>query len=464
MPPLHQLSFEDQLDALVKLVHALTPAQISQHTLDEILVYARDIPEKFIPPSFLMLLAKTFSVTIESLQKELQTVVVVQGGDFDELVPKSGWLHDYIEYTRNTEPPTVFHFFSGVTVLGATIARRIHFPRGAGDIFPNICAVLVAPPGKCKKTTACNLAVNLFRRIGGNVLADKITPEAIVESFQKSPNATGLIYAPEWSVFLGRQQYMEGLVPMLTALFDCPAVWSSTTIMRGSTQLNNVALSHLAATTIDWMQTSITKDAFAGGFMSRLLFIVQKSTPRSFPLPPPLDPTLHKRLIDGLLALQLTVGAVSLSPEAHKWYTDWYNARQAVNIEKHFAGYYERKPDRLLQLAMVMNAAEDPKNLQLSERILVEAEKVLQWIEKHLPAAFEELSSSVVGDDQLRLLRQLRNAKGELQHSVWLRLNTSRMNSDTFRKYVETLKQAKMVTFDHTKRVYYLLPAGRAAE
>ena len=86
---------------------------------------------------------------------------------------------------------------------------------------------------------------------------------------------------------------------------------------------------------------------------------------------------------------------------------------------------------------------------------------ILHWIEHYLPDAFEELSSSVVGDDQLRLLKQLRKSKGELGHSEWLRLNTSRMDANQFKNALETLKQAKLITYEHTRRKYFILPAGR---
>lgn len=463
MTSLSHLSFEDQMATLVALVKNLKPVQLIPKALEEILNHARGVPPQFIPTEFASFLSTKFQVDVASISSILNSNAHIPLDDFDALVPSSGWLCDYVEYTRQTEPPTVFHFFSGLTILGATLARRIYFPRGSGDIFPNICCVLVAPPGRCKKTTACNLAVNLFRRIGGNVLADKITPEAIVDSFQQQATATGLIYAPEWSVFLGKQQYLEGLVPMLTALFDCPSVWSSTTVMRGTSQLHNVALSHLAATTIDWLQTSTTKDAFSGGFMSRLLFIVQHTTRRSFPLPPPLSASLGKKLVDGLLALQHIVGEMTLASDAERWYVQWYTKRSSSLTEKHFVGYFERKPDRLLQLAMIMNAAEDSKNFTLSLRTLQTAERILLWIEHFLPSAFEELSASVVGDDQLRLLKQLRK-RGDLGHSEWLRLNTSKMGSEMFRKYLETLKQAGFVAYDHTRHRYFILPAGKAVE
>lgn len=462
MAKFQDLSLEEQVASLEKFVNALRPSQLNEKTLEQVLAYVRDIPDRFLPSTFIPLLAAKFKISEKQIHAELEdgsSYGVPE--NFDDLVPKAGWLKDYMDYTSQTEPPAAFHFFAALTVLGATLARRIYFPRGSGDIFPNICAVLVAPPGKCKKTTACNLAVNLFRRIGGNVLADKITPEAIIESFKQQPTATGLIYAPEWSVFLGRQQYMEGLVPMLTALFDCPAVWSSTTIMRSTTQLQNVALSHLAATTIDWMQSSITKDAFAGGFMSRLLFVVQKNTPRSYALPPPLDADLGKKLVNGLLVLQRVNGSISLAPEAARWYTKWYTARQSAVVEKHFAGYFERKPDRLLQIAMVMNAAQDPTSYTLSVEMLRHAERILLWLERYLPEAFEELAATTAGDDQLRLLKQIRARNGEIKHSDWLRLNTSRMNSDVFKRYVETLMQAKLIVLDKTKHSYFLLRAGR---
>lgn len=457
------LDFDEQVEQLERLLKVLGTPQLTEKGLADFLAYTEGIPERFFPSDFAARVATRFNVDTSAVEQLMKGGGRAKATDFDTLVPRSGWLHDYVAYTRLTEPPTVFHFFAGMVVIGSTIARRVCFPRGNGNIYPNINAVLVAPAGKCKKTTACNLAVNLFRRIGGNVLADKVTPEALIESFKQQPTATGLIYAPEWAVFLGKQQYLEGLVPMLTALFDCPDIWSSATLLRGQTQLQNVAISHLAATTIDWMQSSITKDAFAGGFMSRLLFVVQKDSPRSFPLPPPLDQAVQKKLVDGLLALQRVTGTASFSPQAEKWYIKWYNDRQQQQVEKQFAGYYERKPDRLIQMAMVLNAAEHPGDLIIGTEVLVQAERILGYLEYYLPAAFEELAQSQVGDDQLRLLKQLRNSpKGELGYSEWLRKNTSKMNSDTFRKAIDTLVAAGLVAKDAKKSRYYILPAGRA--
>lgn len=198
--------------------------------------------------------------------------------------------------------------------------------------------------------------------------------------------------------------------------------------------------------------------------MSRLLFVVQKSTPRSFALPPPLDANLAKKLTDGLLVLQHVTGEAVLTPDGKKWYLAWYATRRSSSVDKHFTGYFERKPDRLLQLAMVLNASKDPRKFELDEQVLKLADSILTWLERYLPAAFEELSASNVGDDQIRLLKQLRKAGGELGHSEWLRLNTSKMDSNKFKQYLDTLQQAKLIALDKSKHRYYLLPSGKATE
>lgn len=462
------LSFDEQADQLVRVAKALGSGTVAVQpkALKEILSLAKGIPVKFFPQDFPKVLSTVFNVSLAEMQEHF--MLPHQGAltrdEFDALVPPTGWLHDYIEYTRGTESPTVYHFFAAVCVLGATISRRAYMARGSGNLYPNLNCVLVAPPGICRKTTACNIAVDLFRRIGGNVLADKMTAEALVESFKTSPSATGLLYAPEWAVMLGREEYLRSLTPVLTAWFDCPDTWSSMTIARGTPVLTNIGISHLAATTTDWIQTSITKDALSGGFFSRLLFVVQYGTPRKFPDPPALSATLATKLLDHLLAIQQTTGVVVKSPEAQKWWVDWYMNRKASSLEKQFAGYSERKPDRLLQLSMILNAAEDSKSLEVSVETIVRAEKILSWIEKLLPPLFAELSATTAGDDQGALLKQIRYKGGEVSHAEWVRMNRTRMSSDTFKKCVTTLMQGGQVTLDYVTKTYYLLPPGWSEE
>lgn len=427
----------------------------------EFVSWIKDLPPNARHPELLKAVAKAYNVAETALASEVSERRS-NIPEFDMLIPLEGWLNDYVTYTRDTEPPTPFHFFAGAVVLGAAMRRQYYFDRGAYGIFPNLCVVIIAPTGRCRKTSACNMAVDLLRRAGGEVIQDKATPEALADSLKERPQATALIYAPELAVFLGKQKYQEGMIPMLTALFDAPKQWSSLTINRGGTVLTNVALSFLGCTTIDWMQTSIPRDIFGGGFMSRILHVVQNTTPRCFPIPPPRDDMLRQKLVSRLIDLRNASGQFKMSEPAYAWFDAWYRTLTAPGRdEKQFAGYYERKSDHLIRLSMVMQASKG-SGLELERSTMESALRILDWCEAWMPNAFEEMIQTAVGADQMRLLAQLKKKGGTLTHSDWLRMNSQRMNAKTFREHTETLRAAKLIDYDGNSKMYYLTPAGHS--
>lgn len=451
-----------QTELLIYHIKQLNINDINDEAREKIISWVRDLPPEGRPTELIEVILKKLKLTREALDVQLEHK---KRPEFDDLVPASGWLHDYIHYTQNTEPPTVFHFFAGMSAIGSALARNVFFDMGAYQIFANLCVVIVAPSGRCKKTSACNIAMGLFRAVGGNVLADKLTPEALISAFQDQSNAIGLIYAPELAVFLGKQKYNEGMVPLLTALFDCPKEWSSATVMRGEAHLRNVALSFLVCSTMDWLQSAIPRDAFGGGFMSRLLFVVQNDTSRCFPHPPPLDQGLQHRLKGTLFSYGRIRGKFTITEEADEWYVNWYkNLRRTVSSERQFAGYVERKPDHLHRIAMILTIAElsDEKHdgLVLTLKNMQHALRILDWVEDYLPKAFSEMSQNIMGEESTRLLLQLRQKGGVIKHSDWLRLNIHRMNNIQFKQAVTTLRESKLVDYDGTKRQYFLTPEG----
>lgn len=457
------ITLSKQVELLVRHIKGLTVSDLTVEYKQKVVSWVRDIPPPARTPELAKLLVDKLKITESDLPGLLASLP--KRKDFDDLVPCHGWLHDYIQYTRNTEPPTVFHFFAGMAAIGSSLARNVFFDMGAYQIFPNLCVVIVAPSGKCRKTSACNIGVGLYRAVGGHVLADKTTPEALVSAFQDRSSATGLIYAPELAVFLGKQKYNEGMVPLLTALFDCPKEWSSSTIMRGDSQLRNVAISFLVCSTMDWIQGAIPRDAFGGGFMSRLLFVVQNDTPRSFPHPPPMDKAIERSLKDRLFSYGRMRGRFDITKEADEWYVEWYGRRsETVSSEKQFAGYVERKADHMHRIAMILTVAELPPDqfvgLTLTLDKMQRALDILNWLEMYLPAAFSEMSQTPIGEESVRLLKQLKNKDGLLGHSEWLRLNTHRLNRDQFKAAVGTLREAKLVDWDAVKKQYYLTPEG----
>jgi hypothetical protein len=366
---------------------------------------------------------------------------------FMDIAPRKGFLHAYLQYTNWSEAPAAFHFFTGAAVLGATLSRRAWFQKGYYKVFPNHQVILVAPTGKCRKTSALNLGLGLLRELDEcNVLADKITPEALASELSSltvgdkqllaAKPAEGVIYAPELAVFLGKQKYNEGLITLLTALFDNPDKWEISTKGAGKTELHNVCP--------DWLITAIPQDAFGGGFMSRLLFVVQEDTPRCFPIPDVRDKP--QNLTDWLRALRKQeIGEMHFkTPQDKLWYQMWYTAsKKNVPEDEKMAGYHERKPDHLLRLAMVIAVSEE--RIRITTEDMVTANKLLGFLEESMLKNFKWLGSRPIGVDQSRILQILRAHGGQMRSGDLLRRLVFYMNGMQYRQAIETLLHARLI-------------------
>jgi hypothetical protein len=453
------LSLSEQVAKLMNVLQTLPQDKATPELLERVVNWINDLPENQRPPDLDEALRTAFDLSVERVEEIVNPSGKAKSNSFEHLIPKNGWIARYVEYTRGTEPPTVFHFFVAAVVLGSTLGRNVRFVKGSYDVYPNLSVIIVAPSGKCRKTSACNVGIGFYRRLGGLILADKTTPEALVEAFKDRAKAVGLIYAPELAVFLGKQKYNEGMIPMLTALFDCPDEWSSATIMRGEAKLSDVALSFIGASTIDWIQTAIPKDAFGGGFMSRLLFVVQESTPRVFPIPPPMDERMKKDLQSELLFVSKLKGDYILTTDGREWYENWYRTKNVgAGASRQYAGYFERKPDHIVRLAMILAAARLESDLMITKSDLSRANKILTWIEAWLPSTFDEFATTEQDDQARRLVRLLKNGGGAMKHSDLLR--KSRLSSWHFKNATRTLRESGQLMWNGQTRTYVLTPIG----
>jgi len=364
---------------------------------------------------------------------------------FDFLIPKKGWLRKYYDYTLTSEPPAVFHFASAYTVLGAVLGRNVYFDKTFYKVYPNIALVLIAPTGKCRKSSATNIALSLGRAVDLNVLSERITPEALINGLGGRSEACGLVYAPELVVFLGKQRYMDGMVPLLTTLFDAPDVWKSTTIIRGEASLSNVALSMLGASTLEWFVDVLPREAFSGGFMSRLLFVVQEDTDRTFAIPVRPEGSQWESLREDLLKLKEISGEVTLHREAKAWYEKWYTIHHHSKVfDEKFAGYHERKPDHLLRMAMILRIASTGL-LEIQDVDLIEALQILDWLEERLPGIFEGAASTTYGMIHQKIIQHLRQAGGSMPHSVLLHKMQHIINAKAFYDAISTLVESETI-------------------
>lgn len=323
------------------------------------------------------------------------------------ILPERGWLRDYVEFGSGLEVCTRFLFFAGACVLGASINNKAWIQRGDPDLlpklFPNLWVLLLAPPGRGHKTSTINMAVNCLYQAGPDtrVLADKLTPESLVKALSEPTvkekirigprDATGLVKAPELSVFFGKQQYNTGLVSLVTDLYDYRDEWSSETIMRGKAVLRRNCISVLGGSTPDWLQTMLPQDAFTGGFMSRFVIVEMPPTylkRRAFPQRE--SQITWKELVSELRAIGGMKGEFTWTKEAQEAYQKYYESLTPTgDVQKD--AYQERESEQILKLGMLLAVSEE--SFQVEARHLSKARMLLETLLQETQPRIERLTT-----------------------------------------------------------------------
>lgn len=322
-------------------------------------------------------------------------------------IPDKGLFRLYHEYTQGNEICPRFRLFSFAAAMGALIRRKVWFQRSSYNmfptLFPNLWIILVAPQGRGHKSASLSIARKMIQRLPENLqprmLASKLTPEALVKSLAaqsltaeiikgldstslmilKKP-AQALLYSSELGVLLGKEKYNQGMIALLTDLYDTPNEWQSETVMRGDQRLYDVCLSIMGASTPDWMQTMLPTDAFKGGFMSRLLLVGYPETwyCRIADPKPPCE-ELGEEIVAKLNEIAHFESEIKWEPQARDFFNDWY-----ISLEEPEPGpkaaYLERKQDQLLRLSILVQMSYGPSSV-LTRNALEGAFNIMNSIE-----------------------------------------------------------------------------------
>lgn len=323
-------------------------------------------------------------------------------------LPKDGWLGEYIHFGDGLEACPRFRFFSACCALGAAINNKIWVQRGdeglLPKLFPNPWVVLLSPPQRGHKTSTINMAVNCLTQAYDDIriLSDKITPEAIVNalSMPQHPkevirigprDATGLIKAPELSVFFGKQQYNVGLVSLITDLYDYRETWQSETVGRGKNTLKNNCISVLGGSTPNWLQQMLPQDAFTGGFMSR--FILVEMPPNWYkrdPHPKKRQEVNWKHLVEGMKEFKKFKGRMEWAVGAKDVYAEYYmNFTPTGDVQ--LDAYRERETEQILKIAMILDLNKD--KFELTGESLLQAKDLLRSLEEEVSPRIERLTT-----------------------------------------------------------------------
>lgn len=312
------------------------------------------------------------------------------------------WLEDYMLYSQNTEPPKLYHLWSGLSAIASCLQRKCFLPWGHDVIYPNMYVVLVGPPGG-RKGTAMKIAKSLVQELHVPLSSDclgsvQTLHKELMDSTQTWRTKDGEIlehrslnvWSEEFQVFLGENN--PQLISNLTDLYDSPKRWNYSTLKRGVEDVSNCWLNMIGAITPRLLQNKLTQDAVGGGLVSRLVFVVGYGKEKSVPMPflSKEELRLKDMLIEDLAKIKNLSGEFSMSQRAAQMYVDWYTdpaSEQALDSDK-FVGYNARRALHLRKLLMIVCAADGKHDKIITERHFQKSLAILQLTEREMPNAF----------------------------------------------------------------------------
>ena len=326
------------------------------------------------------------------------------------------WIEGFMQYTENSEPPKQFRLWTAISVVAAALERKCYLDWGSLTFYPNLYVVLVGPSG-CRKGTAMTPGLRLINSIGLKVAAESVTREALIRDLKQSNNneisedgnlilhSSLTIYSQELVVFLGTEN--KQLMSDLTDWYDCREQWTYRTKNMGTDEIVNVWVNLIGATTPSIIQSALPQDAIGGGLTSRMIFINARRKEKIVPIPffTPEELKLRDELEEDYERIHCMRGAFTVTSAFVDRWAEWYTASDGKPPfeSDHFGGYFERRPQHLMKLSLVMNASRTDSML-VDVIDFERARLILEAAEQTMPHTFSGYGQSKLADATYKIL------------------------------------------------------------
>lgn len=308
------------------------------------------------------------------------------------------WIECYLEYTKKQESPTIFHFWTGMSILSASIRRQIWLDRGFYKLYPNIYVLLVAESATLKKSSAMDIGVAMLRKNARDVyyLTGSMTPEGLVKHLnqvKKVENGNGkvsiqwnsdfFLHADELGELFGYDRVRASkLTILLTKIYGCQDEHPHTTASEGQLLLRNLYPTFLGGTAPQNLKV-LPEDA-VGGLLGRLIFVTSDNprAPIAWPDPSADDRTLWEKLGKDLSFISKIKGEIKKTPEAREYFREWYEGNnREKSSDPRVDAFRARCHDTALKIAIVLSISESDKLILTDKHVA----RGIDYIEKQIP-------------------------------------------------------------------------------
>ena len=337
------------------------------------------------------------------------------------------WLENYMYFTQRSEPPALYHLWSGLTAISSALRRKCYCDWGPlrGYMYPNVFVALVGPPGG-RKGTAMKIAKSFVQKLDVNIGADSLgSTQALYKELMDSEDTyvdhagftrkhkSVSIWSEEFQVFLNDRDQM--LLASLTDLFDCADVWKYKTLARKTEDISNCWLTIFGCITPSLLQSKLSQDAVGGGLISRIIFVVGQGAKQKIALQYLTDEEIeiYENLNKDLQEIAQLNGPFKMDKSFFNVYIRWYeNSTNEDGVPNdRFMGYNSRRALHLNKLCMLISASES-NDMVITDKHFNIALAILEVTEREMPYAFHGLGMSNNANIYAKMLSFIENKIG----------------------------------------------------
>ncbi len=373
-----------------------------------------------------------------------------------------GILEAFCKYAEDTEVPSTFALWSGMSMVSAALGRNCFIDFGFYTIYPNTYIVLVAKSARCRKSSSIMMALSFIQKVKPKIkiLAQKMTPEALIsalsginakDSHTIAMDAVGIIVIDELSTFVDRNAFKSGMIATLTKLYDCTD-YEYETKSRGKEIIHNPCLSIHGGSTLQWIKEAIPSVAIEGGFTSRVVFVYLEERERDVSWPS-MTAENQKRGIEiahDMDEVAKMRGGFALTNDARGIYDAEYaffNKNSSLFDIPALSGYAGRRHTNLLKVCMIVSASRRDSRI-VKEEDIGTAIQALAAIEKDMPNVLSAISREFIGDVAERTL-QIIMKRGTIGRPELVKLMSDYLSSRQLDIILETLEESLTVRADN---------------
>jgi hypothetical protein len=325
----------------------------------------------------------------------------------------SNWLKAYMQYTRDSESPDAFHFWTGVSTVAGALRRRVWIDMRKFQWTPNFYIILVGPPGVAAKSTSLRNGMRLLEQVEGIKFGPQsMTWQALTQVLEESmeytkyldekgeeqaiPNSSVTITVAELGTFFKTDDNV--MMDVLVSMWDGQLEnWGHKTKTTGQTEIKNPWLNMIGCTTPSWIQNNFPEHMIGGGLTSRIVFVYGDAKRHLVAYPDEVIKgeeyrELENKLVEDLQQIASLAGPYKLSAAARTWGRKWYEtlwtSRPLHMASDRYSGYISRKQTHIHKLSIILAAAKRDEKV-IEKEDLEEANELLTSVEPHMIKVFE---------------------------------------------------------------------------